>query len=105
MKRYFGSKRGRSVTTLIVVAATSLRAVRVRMQREVWYFIHLYAYLAVALGFAHQFAVGTDFVHDPVARAWWIAYISLFVRWCCAGGARRRSVRATGSVLWSARFD
>ncbi len=35
-----------------------------RMRRETWYLVHLYAYLAVALGFAHQLAVGNDFSSD-----------------------------------------
>ena len=29
-------------------------------------------YLAIALGFLHQLIVGTDFIHDPVAVAYWI---------------------------------
>ncbi len=58
---------------LVGVAATSARASRRRLSRESWYFIHLYGYLAVVLGLAHQLAVGTDFVHDAVARAWWVA--------------------------------
>jgi predicted ferric reductase len=33
----------------------------------------MYAYLAVALGFAHQLAVGSDFVNDPAARIYWVA--------------------------------
>jgi predicted ferric reductase len=57
---------------LVAVAATSVRAARARLSREGWYFVHLYAYLAVALGFAHQLAVGSDFESDTVARAWWI---------------------------------
>ncbi len=57
---------------LIGIAITSIRAARARLRRETWYFVHLYAYLAVALGFAHQLAVGSDFVDDPVARAWWV---------------------------------
>ena len=32
-----------------------------------------HAYLAVALSFAHQLAVGTDFSDDALARAWWVA--------------------------------
>lgn len=58
---------------LVTVGITSARAARRRLPRETWYFVHLYAYLAVALGFAHQLAVGNDFVTDPVARAWWVA--------------------------------
>jgi predicted ferric reductase len=55
---------------LIAISVTSARR---RLRRETWYFVHLYAYLAVALGFAHQLAVGNDFVNDPLARAWWVA--------------------------------
>lgn len=57
---------------LIAIAAASARAARRRLSRESWYALHLYAYLAVALAFAHQLAVGTDFSNDPVARGWWI---------------------------------
>ena len=35
--------------------------------------MHLYTYLAVALGFAHQLAVGNDLATDPLAHAWWVA--------------------------------
>ncbi|HMK12941.1 MAG TPA: ferredoxin reductase family protein, partial [Acidimicrobiales bacterium] len=63
----------------LAVAVTSARAARRRMTREAWYAIHLYAYLAVALSFAHQLAVGTDFSGDRLARVWWISlYIAVF---------------------------
>lgn len=55
------------------VAVSSIRLARRRLSYETWYGIHLYAYLAVALGFAHQLAVGTDFAVDPVARVYWVA--------------------------------
>ena len=55
------------------VAITSVRAARRRLSYETWYGIHLYAYLAIALGFLHQLFVGTDFVSDPVAVAYWVA--------------------------------
>jgi len=57
----------------LAVAFTSVRAARRRLRRETWYSVHLYAYLAIALSFAHQLAVGTDFTTDPLARAWWVA--------------------------------
>ena len=47
--------------------------VRRRLRYETWYFVHLYAYLAIALAFSHQLATGTDFVGDPAARAYWYA--------------------------------
>ena len=57
----------------LAVAVSSFRVARRKLTRETWYAIHLYAYLAVALSFAHQLAVGTDFIDDPLARAWWVA--------------------------------
>jgi predicted ferric reductase len=55
------------------VAISSLRAARRRLSYETWYGIHLYAYLAIALGFLHQLFVGADFIHDPVAVGYWVA--------------------------------
>ena len=64
---------------LVGVAVTSIRLARRRLSREAWYAVHLYAYLAVALSFAHQLSVGTDFADDRLARAWWIAlYVAVF---------------------------
>ena len=61
----------------VVVAFTSMRAARRRVSYETWHGIHLYAYLAVALTFAHQLVVGADFQDDPVARLYWSAlYVS-----------------------------
>jgi predicted ferric reductase len=56
----------------VMVALTSVRLARSAMSHETWYGLHLYAYLAVALGFAHQLAVGVDFQDDPMARVYWI---------------------------------
>jgi predicted ferric reductase len=58
---------------LIVVAASSIRAARRRLQYETWYGIHLYAYLAIALAFLHQLTFGSDLVDDPVALGYWLA--------------------------------
>jgi predicted ferric reductase len=58
---------------LVAVVVSSLVIVRRRLRYETWYFVHLYAYLAVALAFSHQLATGTDFVGEPVARAYWYA--------------------------------
>jgi predicted ferric reductase len=60
-----------SLALFVLVAVTSVRTARRTMVRERWYSIHLYVYLAVALAFAHQLSVGSDFVDDPVARWWW----------------------------------
>ncbi len=55
------------------VAISSMKAARRRLSYETWYGIHLYAYLAIALGFLHQLFVGVDFIHDPVAVGYWVA--------------------------------
>ncbi len=58
---------------LVLVAVTSARALRRRLRYETWWLLHLYAYLAVALSFAHQITLGSDLARDPWARAYWIA--------------------------------
>ena len=57
---------------LIMVAVTSLRMARRRLTWETWRFLHLYAYLVIALAFGHELAVGTDFTDDAIARWYWI---------------------------------
>jgi predicted ferric reductase len=56
-----------------MVAISSIRAARRRLSYETWYGLHLYAYLAIALGFLHQLYTGADFIHDPVAVGYWVA--------------------------------
>jgi predicted ferric reductase len=57
----------------VLVTVTSIRAARRRLSYETWFGLHLYAYLGVALAFAHQVVVGSDFVDDPVAIAFWVS--------------------------------
>ena len=85
----------------IAVAVTSVRLARKRISYESWYGIHLYAYLAVALGFAHQLVVGTDFIDDALARAYWIGlYVvvigCLFLAFRVLGAPDRASTGAIG---------
>ena len=47
------------------------QAARRRLAYETWYGLHLYAYLAIALGFLHQLFVGADFMHDQLAAIYW----------------------------------
>lgn len=61
-----------SAGLFVAVAITSIRAARRRLSYESWYGIHLYAYLAIALGFLHQLFVGADFATDQIAAAYWI---------------------------------
>ena len=64
---------GVGLALFLLVAVSSLRAARRRMAYETWFGLHLYAYLGIALAFAHQLVVGADFVDDPVAVAFWVA--------------------------------
>jgi predicted ferric reductase len=59
---------------LLIVGVTSARAARRRMRYETWYLIHLYTYLAIGLAFAHQFAVGVQFVDNRTARVCWASF-------------------------------
>ena len=63
---------GAGFVLFVLVAVTSVRAARRRLSYETWFGLHLYAYLAIALAFAHQVVVGSDFVDDPVAVAFWV---------------------------------
>jgi predicted ferric reductase len=68
-----------SLGLFIFVAISSVRAARRRLSYETWYAIHLYTYLAIALGFLHQLFVGVDFTTDQLASAYWIAlYVIAF---------------------------
>ncbi|MHB8572645.1 MAG: ferredoxin reductase family protein [Candidatus Dormibacteria bacterium] len=58
---------------LFMVVLTSIRIARRRLSYETWHFVHLYAYLAIALAFGHELVVGSDLSADPVARTYWIA--------------------------------
>jgi predicted ferric reductase len=65
---------------LLGVGIASMRAARRRMRYETWYYLHFYTYLAIALAFSHQFAVGASFVSDLAARFWWSAmYLAVAV--------------------------
>ncbi|HXN03109.1 MAG TPA: ferredoxin reductase family protein [Candidatus Dormibacteraeota bacterium] len=65
---------------LIMVAVTSLRMARRRLTWERWRFLHLYAYLAIALAFGHELAVGNDFTDDAIARWYWIGlYVAVLI--------------------------
>jgi predicted ferric reductase len=57
----------------VLVTVTSIRAARRRLSYETWFGLHLYAYLGIALAFAHQVVVGSDFVDDPVAIVFWVS--------------------------------
>jgi len=60
---------------LIGVTVTSIGIARSGMSYQTWYFVHLYAYLGVALSFAHQLETGSDFIDSaPFVAYWWVLY-------------------------------
>src|SRR5271166_6188968 len=65
---------------LLGIGIVSMRAARRRVRYETWYYLHLYTYLAIALAFSHQLAVGASFVGNLAARFWWSAmYLTVLV--------------------------
>ena len=66
-----------AIGLFMLVALVSIRAARSFLAYETWYGIHLYVYLAVALGFTHQIALGSDFVGDELARNTWIGLYAI----------------------------
>jgi predicted ferric reductase len=62
-----------ALVLLVVAGVTSIRYARRAMRHETWWIVHLYAYLALALGFSHQIATGQSFAGHPAAQAFWIA--------------------------------
>ena len=59
------------ILLFLAIAVTSGRMARARLSYEIWYAVHLGAYVAVALAFFHQVAVGQDFVGHPLNRLLW----------------------------------
>ena len=56
---------------VLVVTLSSLRSVRRRMAYETWYFLHLTAYVGLALSFLHQISLGRT-VGQGATRWLWI---------------------------------
>jgi len=63
---------------LLVIVGVSISVTRRQLRYETWYFIHLYTYLAIALAFAHELAVGADFIASRAFTAYWVLlYLAL----------------------------
>jgi predicted ferric reductase len=61
----------------IAVGISSMAAARRSMSYEVWFLLHLLSYAAIALAFLHQLLVGADFMHDGLARLYWIGLYAI----------------------------
>jgi predicted ferric reductase len=55
------------------IGISSARIPRKRLSYEVWYWLHVTAYVAVFLTFLHQISAGVHFDSNPLNRAIWIA--------------------------------
>lgn len=60
-----------ALVLMIAIVVLSITLARRRLAYETWYFIHLYAYLAVVLAFSHQLATGVDFAGNPAFVWYW----------------------------------
>lgn len=56
----------------LLVGLTSARLLRTRISYEVWYWIHLTAYVGIFLTFFHQLSGGAHFVSNPLNRVLWL---------------------------------
>ena len=60
-----------ALVVMVAVAITSVYSIRRRLRRETWWAVHLFMYLALALAFAHEIALGPSFVGHPLTRFVW----------------------------------
>lgn len=61
-----------ALALMLGLVLISIGVARPRLSYEAWYFIHLYAYLAVALAFLHEIAIGSDFINNPLFVDYWV---------------------------------
>lgn len=60
-----------ALVVMVAIAVTSVYSIRRRLRRETWWAVHLFMYLALALAFAHEIALGPSFVGHPLTRFVW----------------------------------
>jgi predicted ferric reductase len=70
---------------LVGVALLAIRAIRLILPYELWYYLHMTSYLVLLLGYGHQFAAGRDLSRPGPARDIWMAF-TLFVVACLIWG-------------------
>ncbi len=64
-----------AIGLLIIFVALffSVLVLKKMIKYEVWYYVHLAFYIALALAFGHQFEVGTDFTSNKMFADYWYA--------------------------------
>jgi predicted ferric reductase len=64
---------------LVCIGLLSIRGLRRALPYELWYFLHLTAYLALLLGFGHQFSNGQELFKPGFGRTVWIAFYVVMI--------------------------
>ncbi|MFE5816564.1 ferric reductase-like transmembrane domain-containing protein [Streptomyces sp. NPDC056479] len=68
-----------AAAVIVVIAVSSTRGLRRRLQYEVWHGLHLLLYVALGLAFVHQLQETTTFTSSAFATAyWWILWLFAF---------------------------
>ncbi|MGV9453735.1 ferredoxin reductase family protein [Streptomyces sp. NPDC003635] len=68
-----------AAAVIVVIGVVSTRAVRRRLQYEVWHGLHLLLYVALGLAFVHQLQETTTFTASAFATAyWWCLWLFAF---------------------------
>ncbi len=94
---------GATVGALLValVTITSIRSIRRSLSYETWYFVHLTAYVGLALAFAHEVVLGGHFTGGGAAWWFWVlAHVAVVVallwgRWGRLLASMARPLRLT----------
>jgi predicted ferric reductase len=87
---------------LVIVAVSSVRAARRAVSYETWFYVHLLAYVMLAVSFPHIVTLGADFDHHKwTTRYWAVLYLLTIaaILWHRVGNplrnARRHGFRLT----------
>jgi len=56
---------------ICLAGVISVRTIRRRVRREIWWIVHLWVYLALAISFAHVIVLGPSFVGHPLTQLVW----------------------------------
>ncbi len=81
-----------STVLLVLIGVMSIRFARKLVPYEVWYALHLTAYLVLLLTYGHQFADGAQLMHQGFGRRYW-AVLYFFVIACLVWGRVLRPLR------------
>ena len=84
------------LAVLLAAVGLSIAIIRNRLRYETWHATHLAIYVALALAFGHQIAVGNDLAGHPAFRAYWLALyaiVFLGLLWGRAGRPLRDFLR------------